>query len=259
MNRSILLAISVVVSLAMVAVALLWAKPLLVSDVTASYEVQGDSIVLLEGEPEPWHAAAWERWVELVPESARWRVARFDAIAGSSEGQVEPISDNLQVWTLRIAELDDRLRDVALIHELGHLVSLGPSEVVPATDPSVEDECVTYFSVEGCAIPGSLFDRFVTTFWAEEDRAPSEQSALQRYRLNSEAYVSGYAATNPGEDIAETFVFFVYRLRPTGTTIADEKIALFWEFPELVELRLWLRRGLSGYLTGSPGSSPSQR
>jgi hypothetical protein len=57
--------------------------------------------------------------------------------------------------------------------------------------------------------------------------------------------VTAYAATNPGEDIAETFVFFVYRLRPTGTTVADEKIALLWEFPELVELRSWLRRGLT--------------
>jgi hypothetical protein len=245
-NRSILFAISAVVSLAMVAVALLWAKPLMASDVTASYEVQGDSIVLLEGEPEPWHTEAWERWIELVPTSARWRVARFDAIAGSTEGQVEPISDNLQVWSLRIAELDDRLRDVALIHELGHLVSLGPTEVVPATDPSVEDECVTYFAVEGCAIPGRLFERFVTTFWDDEDGGRGDQAVLERYRLNSESYVSGYAATNPGEDIAETFVFFVYGLRPTGATIADEKIALLWEFPELVELRQWLRRGLSG-------------
>lgn len=230
----------------MLALALLWAEPLLESDVTASYEVQGDRIVLLEGEPEPWHTEAWERWIELVPTSARWRVARFDAIAGSTEGQVEPISDSLQVWSLRIAELDDRLRDVALIHELGHLVSLGPTEVVPATDPSVEDECVTYFAVEGCAIPGRLFERFVTTFWDEADEGRSDQAALERYRLNSESYVSGYASTNPGEDIAETFVFFVYGLRPTGTTIADQKIALLWEFPELVELRLWLRRGLSG-------------
>lgn len=246
MKRSTLLAISAVVSLGMLALVLLWAKPLLESDVTASYEVQGDSIVLLEGDPEPWHAEAWERWVELVPSSARWRVARFDAIAGSTEGQVEPISDSLQVWSLRIAELDDRLRDVALIHELGHLVSLGPTEVVPATDPSVEDECVTYFAVEGCAIPGRLFERFVTTFWEEDDAGRSDQAVLERYRLNSESYVSGYAATNPGEDIAETFVFFVYGLPPTGTTIADQKIALLWDFPELVELRQWLRRGLSG-------------
>lgn len=216
------------------------------NDVTASYQVQGDAIVLLEGTPEDWHAEAWDRWVELVPTSARWRVARFEAIAGSVEGQVEPLSDSLQVWSLRIAELDSDLLDVALVHELGHLISLGPTEVIPATHPSVEQQCVTYFSMEGCAIPGQVFDRFVSSFWdLEKGWASGDQAAEDRYRESPGSFVSGYAATNPGEDIAETFVFFVYSLRPTGFTVADEKLALLWEFPELVALRSRLRRGLT--------------
>ncbi len=231
-------------SLVLLAVAVLGTDQPSPSDVTASYEVQGDSIVLLEGDAEPWHAEAWERWIELVPSSARWRVGRFETIAGSTEGQVEPISDSLQVWSLRIAELEDGVLDVALIHELGHLVSLGPTEVTPATDPSVEQECVTYFSVEGCAIPGHVFDRFVSAFW-DGDWQPSATAAEERYRTDPGSYVTSYAATNPGEDIAETFVFFVYRLRPTGTSVADKKMALLWEFPELVELRQWLRRALT--------------
>ncbi|MCP4222510.1 MAG: hypothetical protein GY773_04115, partial [Actinomycetia bacterium] len=162
MNRITLFIVGALMSLVLLAVAALQEEPPLPSDVTASYQVLGDSIVLLEGDPEPWHAEAWERWTELVPSSARWRVGRFDAIAGSTEGQVEPISDSLQVWSLRIAELDDPVLDTALVHELGHLVSLGPAEVVPATDPSVEQGCLTYFSVEGCAIPGRVFERFVT-------------------------------------------------------------------------------------------------
>ena len=245
-NRSTLFLLGVAVSVALVAAALLGSDSFAPSDITASYQVQGDTIVLLEGDPEPWHDAAWQRWIELVPSSARWRVGRFDAINGDSEGQVEPISDSLAVWSLRIAELDDRVRDIALIHELGHLVSLGPTEVVPATDPSVEEECVTYFSVEGCAIPGQVFERFVTTFWdVDEGWGGSEAAAEERYRQHPGSYVTAYAATNPGEDIAETFVFFIYRLPPTGTTVADEKIALLWEFPELVELRQWVRRALS--------------
>jgi hypothetical protein len=244
-NRSTLFLLGVVVSLALLAAALLGTNSFAPSDITASYQVQGDSIILLEGDPEPWHDAAWQRWVELVPASARWRVGKFDAINGDSEGQVEPFSDSLLVWSLRIAELDDRVRDIALIHELGHLVSLGPTEVIPATDPSVEEECVTYFSVEGCAIPGQVFERFVTTFWdVDEGWGGSAAAAEERYRKHPGSYVTAYAATNPGEDIAETFVFFIYQLPPTGTTVADEKIALLWEFPELVELRQWVRRAL---------------
>ncbi|MBT8247856.1 MAG: hypothetical protein KJN73_08560 [Acidimicrobiia bacterium] len=247
MKRPMLFLLGVAASLALLAAALLTSDAFAPGDITASYQVQGDSIVLLEGEPEAWHTEAWERWIELVPSSARWRVGRFDAISGTSEGQVEPVSDSLQVWSLRIAELDDDVRDIALIHELGHLVSLGPTEVVAATDPSVEENCLTYFSVEGCAIPGRVFEQFVSTFWdVEGGWGGTDEEADERYRQNPDSFVTAYAATNPGEDLAETFVFFVYRLRPTGTTIADEKIALLWQFPELVELRQWLRRGLIG-------------
>ena len=211
------------------------------ADVTARYQVEGDSIVLLEGDPEPWHRTAWDRWVELVPASDRWRVGRFEAIEGSSDGQIEPVSESLQVWILRISELEPDVLDVALIHELGHLVTLGPGQILPDTDPSVQDNCVTYFSMEGCAIAGGLFDRFVSEFWDPADLDSDSASIDARYDSNQEDYVTRYAATNPGEDVAETFVFFVYRLKPNGTTIADQKIRLLWEFPELVELRQAIR------------------
>ena len=233
------------VSVVMLAVAFRIADPLLTDDVTASYEVRGDSIVLLEGEPDAWHAGAWERWVELVPSSSRRRVGRFETISGSFDGQVEPVSDSLQVWILRISELEADVLDVALIHELGHLASLGPGEILPDTDPSVEDNCVTYFSIEGCAIPGGLFDRFVAEFWDMEGGWDKGSTASERRFLDDpDSYVTGYAATNPGEDIAETFVFFVYRMRPNGVTISEEKMRLLWEFPHLVELREQLRRNL---------------
>lgn len=227
-------------SVALLGVAFLVAQPAVQDDVTARYQVQGDMIVLLEGEPAPWHQTAWDRWVELVPASDRWRVGRFEAIAGSSDGQLEPVSDSLQVWILRISELEPGVLDVALIHELGHLVSLGPGQVLPATDPTVRDNCTTYLSVEGCAIEGGVFDRFVDEFWPAEFET-DESAAEARYAASPSSFVTNYAASNPGEDLAETFVFFVYRLRPDGPTVAEDKIRLLWEFPELVELREALR------------------
>lgn len=215
--------------------------PQLSYTVLASYAVDGDAINLVSGEPEEWHHRAWQRWVGLVPAAARWRVGRFEVTEGDYDGQVEPFSDSLQVWTLRLAELDEDLLDVALVHELGHLISLEPGELQPATDGSVEQNCTTYFAGEGCAREGSLVARFVQSFWDEEllALAPAE-----RHGRNPSAFVSRYAATNPGEDIAETFVHFVYGLLPDGQTVAEAKIDLLWEFPELVELRAALRRGL---------------
>lgn len=240
--------VGLAVALGMVIVAgLVSDEPAPRTDITASYQVDGESIVLLEGTPEPWHTETWDRWIELVPNSARWRVGRFDALSGPFEGQVEPLSNSLQVWSLRIAELDDDLRDVALVHELGHLISLGPTEIVPATDPTVADQCVTYLSMEGCAIPGQVFERFVSSFWdVKAGWETGDAAAAARHSAAPQSYVSSYAATNPGEDVAETFVYFVYSLRPTGVTVADQKMLLMWEFPELVDLRGFLRRGLVG-------------
>jgi hypothetical protein len=240
-TRTTLLLISATVSVVLLAAGFLIGSSELTDDVTARYQVQGDSIVLLEGEPEEWHQEAWNRWVELVPSSDRWRVGRFEAIEGSSDGQLEPISDSLQVWILRVSELAAEVLDVALIHELGHLVSLGPGQIVPKSDSS--DDCPTTLTIEGCAIEGGVYDRFASAFWSET-WASGTEAADARYEANRNAFVTRYAATNPGEDLAETFVFFVYRLRPDGTTIADEKIRLLWEFPDLVELRESIRRRL---------------
>lgn len=209
--------------------------------VLASYTVEGNTINLVDGDSDEWHHVAWNRWVQLVPASARWRVGRFEVTEGDYDGQVEPFSDSLQVWTLRIAELDDDLLDVALVHELGHLISLEPGELQPATDGSVERNCTTYFSGEGCARDGSLVARFVDSFWDDELLA---LSPAERHGSNPSAFVSRYAATNPAEDIAETFVHFVYGLPPEKDTLADAKIDLLWDFPDVVDLRASLRRAL---------------
>ena len=49
--------------------------------------------------------------------------------------------------------------------------------------------------------------------------------------------MTDYAATNPGEDIAESFTSFVMEPKPDGDTIAEEKVLFFYEYPELVQLR----------------------
>ena len=53
-----------------------------------------------------------------------------------------------------------------------------------------------------------------------------------------------YAATNPSEDFAESFMVFVLKEKPTKSTIADQKILFFYDFPELVEMRDFIRSNL---------------
>jgi hypothetical protein len=49
--------------------------------------------------------------------------------------------------------------------------------------------------------------------------------------------VTDYASTNPGEDIAETFTYFVLGKKPEYTTIANQKVLQLYEYPELIHLK----------------------
>lgn len=227
-------------------VALILQQALGRADIQARYRVSGVSLELVDGERQDWHTEGWERFIELVPVEYRTIISHYEALIGSNDGEVRPNDNTLVSWTLSLADNPNlEVRDVTIIHELGHLITLKPGELTAAVTAQAEDNCTTYFTGEGCAVSGSVFDVFVREFWGEAttyDIDPGEAAA--RYVQEPSAYVTEYAATNPGEDIAETFVFFVYRQEPAGHSVAEDKIRMLWTFPELVQLRGLIRARL---------------
>ncbi len=57
------------------------------------------------------------------------------------------------------------------------------------------------------------------------------------YQKYSDQFVDDYATTDPSEDMAETFAYFVYSPKPAGDTIRDQKILFFYDYPELIQAR----------------------
>ncbi|MFT7597665.1 MAG: hypothetical protein ACI8TP_000585 [Acidimicrobiales bacterium] len=86
---------------------------------------------------------------------------------------------------------------------------------------------------------------FVQKFWPQ--RQIDEINRLQEtedydgleafYEAHRDDFVADYATTNPAEDLAETFANFVLGVRPTGNTIADQKVNLPWSDSAMVGLR----------------------
>ena len=146
-----------------------------------------------------------------------------------------------------------------LIHEYGHLLTLGPDQVPPSlavfNNPEDNDiylkelsACPDYFPGEGCANPDSYINAFYNQFWAdiheewqqinlEEDPDLLQQGLDDFYAKYQDQFVTDYAATNPEEDMAESWSFFVLGPKPAGDTIAEQKTLFFYNYPELVELR----------------------
>jgi hypothetical protein len=68
------------------------------------------------------------------------------------------------------------------------------------------------------------------------------------YQKYAGQFISEYAATDPSEDIAESFMYFIFMPKPTGEDPIDRKILFFHEFPELVSLRMTILENLCPYV-----------
>ena len=241
-----------------------------------TYEISGDKISGPHIEPVPdelederndraTHEAIWKYFAAIIPGERRGFVSGFSIFTdgiGNHLAAVSPTFLDDEQWTLYVDILDsDSYYDLTytLIHEQGHLLTLNAEQVPPSKaifkfpdNKTVYKQevaaCPQYFTGEGCSHPDSyinqFFDRFWTYFYAEwqqidleEDEDTRELLLRDFYRVYQDQFLSDYAATNPAEDIAESWAFFVLSPKPELNSIANEKILFFYEYPELVELR----------------------
>ena len=94
--------------------------------------------------------------------------------------------------------------------------------------------------------PGSYLDDFINTFWQDTEYLEKVRNEeIYAYDDTPNSFITEYAATNPGEDIAESFTYFVLRAKPTGNTIADKKLRFFYEYKQLDSLRKQIRSNLA--------------
>lgn len=220
-------------------------------DVLGTFAVDGDSIdVSNASSPEvaAQTTEIWERFVQLIPADQRQMLTGFELNPAEASGAYVYPNDDPSTWSMGVSlELGEDL-DYVLIHEFAHLLTLQAKEVPPGAD-SNPDACPTYFTGEGCALSGTTMAEFVERFWPASQleeiarlQETEDYDGLEAfYEENSDDFVTDYATTNPAEDLAETFTVFVLNDRPTGDTIADQKVNMLWEDASMVALRDQIR------------------
>ncbi len=210
-------------------------------------------------EDEDQHTVMWLEFAQIIPSEQRTLVTQFGVF---SDGQdetlafVQPIDDSPTNWMLAMDPNDTRDKSeltYTLIHEFGHVLTLNDGQVPfdetayfaedDETIEAAEAACDGYFTGEGCAGWDSYIGRFYELFWLDivEEHAeidPEDADALYDfYTIYEDQFVTDYAATNPGEDIAESWTHFVLNEEPDNDSIAAQKVLFFYDFPELVALR----------------------
>lgn len=207
----------------------------------------------------------WDLYAAMIPSDKRsfltYYIIATDGLGGNLAA-VEQDPRDPSLWMLNVDILDTNDTEeltFTLVHEFGHLLTLNSDQVEvdayvfknPDDDDAyyeTEESCATYFTGEGCAKSSSYFYLFFDEFWYDlydewseiqyiEDDDAYYETSDEFYFAHEDHFVTDYAATNPGEDIAESWAFFVTQKKPLGNTIAEEKVLFFYQFPELVSLR----------------------
>lgn len=137
---------------------------------------------------------------------------------------------------------DKQEQVVTLIHEYAHILTLNDDQIeydMPLIDQFCKKEARISFYIgdsKECPKKKSYMQAFLETFWHKD------------HAKNGSNFVTQYAATNPVEDIAESFTTFVLQQKPTTIhDIGDEKILFFYQYPELVAIRDRIRASVAGY------------
>lgn len=219
-----------------------------------TYTVQPDGS-LRPAAPKP-HKHLWDFFRKIVGEStATDSVLSFEIYDDPEVDTAAAVwrsSHDPNKWHVAINEAfkGDR-KDLVhtIVHEYAHILTLSGRQVAVG-----DGRCQRFRLDEGCAGEHSYIQRFHARFWAQfKERIPANDGdndvEVDRfYARNTTKFVSDYAATNPAEDIAESFTHFVLRPIPTGSSEQVSKIRFFYEFPELVLLRDRMRAAIGADL-----------
>lgn len=201
----------------------------------------------------------------LIPENDRIQITKITAETdgkGESLAYVDPIHGTGATWKLAYDPIDTYTNSgsyldleellFTLVHEYAHILTLDHTQLRHTLADTDSIECLPneIIILEGCLYEDAYLYDFIEQFWTEEElmeaaeaNDPSEFAELF-FSEDTSRFVTEYAATNEAEDIAESFYFFVMEDTPTPTAIADEKVAFFYDYPELVDIRSHLQASL---------------
>ncbi len=232
-----------------------------------SYRISGDNIDKIKDFKVPnrfkdlqndytKHLQMWEYFTRMIPIEQRIHITEFLVFEGGQAlaGFVEPIDPNsLDKWRMGLAidiagdleniDLEEEFAAVS-IHEFGHVLTLNHEQVEVGDS---ENSCTSFYTGEGCSKSNSYINELYNIGWAdiyEEFINSNEDHIYTRFFPKyQDRFVSDYAATNPGEDIAEVFTYFVIEdSKRSDNSIAAQKINALYGHPELVSLRNSIRQ-----------------
>ena len=210
----------------------------------AGYKVStGENITLVFGKDSQEYRKIWDDIKSISPDYISDKyIEEFQIFDNGKDDTLAFVHDDDRngKWTIGVnltgrKSSSEREQKATIIHELGHIISLNTSQINPNIS---ENACKTYFINEGCADANSYAYYFKKNFW---------KNTNQGQEYNENKFVTEYASSEPLEDLAESFAFFVLGKGQSflGDSMKDQKMKMFYNYPELVQVREEMRKSLS--------------
>ena len=201
----------------------------------ADYAVEPDGGLRLTS-GEDIYRSLWAQVNALLPEGALDGFSRFTVFTDGLDetlAYVSPLDDTGTRWELAVDPADAGELDwftETVLHEYTHYLTLNDTQA----DYGAPESGARYCEEGMVARSGSYLDDFYHAFWTDylHDRLANPDS-YGFYLRHQADFVTDYASTDPSEDIAESFTYFVLWDAPEGDAVWEEKLNFFYRYPEL--------------------------
>lgn len=230
----------------------------------AIYRVAAEdlSLSLLTGETiQAEDAATWRAVAALLPnDKLKNDVAEYHVFTDGEEdtlAYVSQLEDDDNKWLFAVDSVDAKNKQsktfvTTVTHEFAHILALEKDQVMPGIGKS---DCTQIFWMEeGCPIANAHILNYFNQFWRGDlyaehqtfveglEGLDKEDAVAEFYDLHQDKFINEYSATDPIEDFAETFSYFVFIDQiefPEETR--EQKINYFYDIPSFVAVRDHIR------------------
>ena len=198
------------------------------------------------------HQNIWDYFRTIIPPESRPNLVQFVIYASTtSDGKFDDtLYDNWLMYYNILAQQNADIMSDILIHEYGHYLTLNRKQM------DWESNVCHTEAIYGCEKADAYLNLFYLEFWKDiypewkeiKYESKNYESDIELfYEKYQSRFVNQYASTDPVEDIAESWTAFVIKPTPLGNSIAEQKIKFFYQFPELVQLRYQIIKGICTY------------
>lgn len=203
----------------------------------------------------------WNAVVALLPnEVLKAEVTEYHVFSDGEDetlAYVSQLENDWHKWLFAVDSVDAVNKEsksfvTTVTHEFAHILALENDQVIPGVEwvDCVQD----YWVEEGCPIASAHLLAYFEQFWqgalyaehqqmtAELEGEDKDNALADFYDDHPETFINEYSATDPIEDFAETFSYFVFVDQiASPTEIREQKVNYFYTVPDFVSVRDHIR------------------